>query len=89
MKVKTILLLLAGVILWGIPASHTEAATIHADGSVAIDEENFSDENFREYVKRDFDLNRDNILSREERMAVKEMKFGIDDRIYRLSSYLV
>jgi Leucine-rich repeat (LRR) protein len=42
--------------------------------SVAINETNFPDENFRNYVKTNFDKNSDNKLSYEELKAVKEIR---------------
>lgn len=44
-----------------------------ADGNVAITEENFPDENFREYVKKEFDTSKNNFLSAAEIAAVKEI----------------
>ena len=37
-----------------------------ADGNVAINETNFPDENFREYVKKEFDTSKNNFLSTAE-----------------------
>ena len=44
-----------------------------ADGDVAINEANFPDENFREYVKKVFDTSKNNFLSAAEIAAVKEI----------------
>ena len=44
-----------------------------ADGDVAINEANFPDENFRQYVKTEFDKDNNDILSAEEIAAVKEI----------------
>lgn len=44
-----------------------------ADGDVAIDGTNFPDENFRQYVKTEFDTNNDDSLSAEEIAAVKQI----------------
>jgi len=53
-----------------------------ATGSVAINETNFPDEGFREYIKRSFDKDRDNVLSESERGAVT----GIDVDYKNISS---
>ena len=42
-----------------------------ADGDVAINEANFPDANFRQYVKNEFDKNEDDILSADEIAAVQ------------------
>lgn len=44
-----------------------------ADGDVAINETNFPDENFRQYVKTKFDTNKDDALSADEIAAVKQI----------------
>lgn len=44
-----------------------------ADGDVAINEANFPDANFRQYVKEKFDKNEDDVLSADEIAAVKEI----------------
>ena len=44
-----------------------------ADGDVAINETTFPDENFREYVKTEFDKDNNNSLSADEIAAVKEI----------------
>ena len=44
-----------------------------ADGDVAIDETNFPDENFRQYVKTEFDKNKDDSLSAEEIAAANRI----------------
>ena len=44
-----------------------------AAGDVAIDETNFPDDNFRQYVKDNFDNNKDNSLSAGEIAAVKAL----------------
>lgn len=44
-----------------------------ADGNVAINETNFPDENFRQYVKTEFDKDNDDSLSAEEIAAAKDI----------------
>lgn len=44
-----------------------------ADGDVAINEANFPDENFRQYVKDNFDTNKDDTLSADEIAAVQNI----------------
>ena len=44
-----------------------------ADGDVAINETNFPDENFREYVKKEFDTSKNNFLSTAEIAAAKDI----------------
>ena len=44
-----------------------------ADGDVAIDETNFPDENFRQYVKTEFDKDNDDSLSAEEIAAANRI----------------
>ena len=45
-----------------------------AEGDVAIDEAHFPNENFRNYVSREFDTNKDGKLSRDELDKVEEIK---------------
>ena len=45
-----------------------------ADGDVAIDETNFPDENFRQYVKTEFDKDNNDSLSAEEIAAVDSIR---------------
>ena len=47
--------------------------TVIPDGSIAIDDLNFPDPNFRAYVKANFDKDNDNFLSESERNAVTEI----------------
>ena len=42
------------------------ARTVRADGGVAIDETNFPDENFRNYVSENCDTDKDGFLSEDE-----------------------
>lgn len=51
-------------------------AAENTDGSVAVDEINFPDSSFREYVRRMYDKNENRILEKEEREIVHEMSVG-------------
>lgn len=56
---------------------NTEVRAVeNSDGSVAVDEVNFPDASFREYVRRMFDKNENRILEKEEREIVYEMSVG-------------
>ena len=63
--------------MMAIPVTSGVVTANAAGGDVAIDEEHFPDEAFREYVER-FDEDEDGLLSREERAAVKEI--DVEDR---------
>ena len=52
----------------------------YANGDVKIDDKNFPDENFRNYVSHFFDKDKDGKLSQDELDEVKEI--SIDDRLY-------
>ncbi len=55
-----------------------------AEGDVAIDEAHFPNENFRNYVSREFDTNKDGKLSRDELDKVEEIKIANTSLVYSL-----
>lgn len=56
--------------------AETVCAAENPDGSVMIDETNFPDTSFREYVRQMYDKNENRILEKEERETVYEMSVG-------------
>lgn len=71
------LLFIAIVALGGVSSgTETVCAAESPDGSVVLDETNFPDASFREYVRVKFDKNENGILEKEERELVSEMSVG-------------
>ena len=62
--------LLAAVSTAAVMMSLLTAEACAAGADVPIDETNFPDPNFRNYVSSQFDTNQDNILAEAERNAV-------------------
>ena len=54
-------------------AKNVESAVAEEDRSLAISRENFPDKNVRKVLSKDLDKNKDQILSREELAAAKEL----------------
>ena len=84
MKMKRIMgFFLALVMFIGcLPLNTIE--THAAEGDVAIDEAHFPNENFRNYVSREFDTNKDGKLSRDELDKVEEIKIANTSLVYSL-----
>ncbi|BFT65483.1 bacterial Ig-like domain-containing protein [Parvimonas parva] len=84
MKMKRIMgFFLALVMFIGcLPLNTIE--THAAEGDVAIDEAHFPNENFRNYVSREFDINKDGKLSRDELDKVEEIKIANTSLVYSL-----
>ena len=57
--------------------------TVSAAGEVAIDENNFPDATFREYVSNQFDTNHDTVLSESEIAAVEKIDLSYPNRTRR------
>lgn len=53
-------------------------AATDSDAVISIDEANFPDESFREYIQREFDLNHDKAFSQSELDQVKSMSLNIN-----------
>ncbi len=62
------------------------AADSATDDSVAIDETNFPDEQFRNFIKQKFDTNNDNLLSAEERG--KQYMSPYDSGFFDIKSFM-
>ena len=84
MKMKRIMgFFLALVMFMGcLPLNTIE--TYAAEGDVAIDETHFPNENFRNYVSREFDTNKDGKLSKYELDKVEEIKIANTSLVYSL-----
>ena len=65
------ILLLCCIVLTLLPTA------AFAAGGVDINETNFPDKGFREYVKEKFDKNKDDILSADEIAAVEEITLAL------------
>lgn len=61
--------------------SKNSRAAVNADGSVPINEENFPDERFR-YMAVQYDTDKNNILSLEERSVLKHLYINYIDPVY-------
>lgn len=59
---------LSTAILGTVKAENTVNQNVQVDAGVDINETNFPDENFRKYVKDNFDLNKDNKLTKQEQL---------------------
>ena len=62
---------LSTTILGTVKAENTVNQNVQVDAGVDINETNFPDENFRKYVKDNFDLNKDNKLTKQEQLNAK------------------
>ncbi len=58
---------------------HTVKFTLIKNTSIAIDETNFPDDNFRNRVKENFDIDRNGLLDSNERIAVKKIELNGQD----------
>ncbi len=65
---------LAGMRPKTVSADQNEPAGANEDGSVTINETNFPDQNFREYVKKIIDGNGNNLVDIDERGATTEIR---------------
>ena len=83
-RIKTLVGIIAFALCVSVPAI-TASAAANADGSVNIDESNFPDDNFREYVKK-YDDNDDGILSVSELESVTIMDVRIRYGVPEMSS---
>ena len=64
--------LVAGIM--AVLLAFTPIQSVRAEGGIAIDTSHFPDKNFREYVSKKFDTNKDGLLSESEREDITEVK---------------
>ncbi len=67
---------------YNVDGTNTMTVSISHPGGIAIDEENFPDANFRDYVSGNIDTNNDTVLTADEIAAVTEIYvtvMGIED----------
>ena len=77
MKAKRIMGFFLSLVMFTAYLPLNPIASYANDGDVTINEENFPDENFRKYVRKNFDNDGNGILSKDECDNVKEISINV------------